>query len=166
MAADNSQPLSGLTVDWLTRFLRQQQQIYPTQFVEDFGSNTLTVVKKLIIEDQVEFKKYGDWRYFGSQGQPAYTNSWVNYGAPYQSGAFTKTADDVVLLHGVIKLGTVGQAAAQLPPGYRPDALISLGTLSNGAFGRVDIDNSGVITPQAPSSNLSVSLDGLWFQAR
>jgi hypothetical protein len=166
VAADTSQPLAGLTVDWLTRFLRQQQQLYPTQFIEDFGSDTLKVMKKLIIKDQVEFTAYGDWRFVNSQGQPAFANSWVNFGAPYQSASFTKTADQMVLLHGVIKSGTLGSAAFTLPPGYRPEALLSLPVLSNSAFGRVDIANDGSVTPQSPSSNLSVSLDGLWFLAR
>jgi hypothetical protein len=166
VAADTSPQLSGLTVDWLTRWLRQQLQLYPVQFTETFGTDDLTVEKTLTVVDQVEFKAYGDWRFVGSQGQPAFAASWIDYGAPYQSAAFTKTADGVVLLHGVIKSGTVGSAAFVLPPGYRPEALISLPTVSNGAFGRVDIATDGSVTPQSPSSNLSVSLDGLWFMAR
>lgn len=166
MAADTSQKLGDLTVDWLTRFLRQQQELYPVQFVESFGADQLTVEKKLIVADQVEFSQYGAWRFVGSQGQPAFTNTWVSYGAPYQSASFTKTADNLVLLHGVIKSGTLGSVAFTLPPGYRPDALLSLPALSNSAFGRVDIASDGSVTPQSPSSNLSVSLDGLWFLAR
>lgn len=166
MQVPGSQTLGNLTVDWLTRWFRQQQQLYPTKFLETFAANELEVVQKLVIADQVEFSAYGTWRYIGSQGQPAFANSWANYGAPYDNAAFMLSPDGLVRLHGVIKSGTVGSAAFTLPPAYRPNSLQSLGTLSNGVFGRVDVDTSGNVTPTAPSSNASVVLDGLWFKAK
>lgn len=161
-AADN-QSLGNLTVGWLVKFMRQQQRLFPVKFVDVFKTDTLTVEKKLIVTDEVEFSAFGTVRFFGDQAQPAFTNGWVAYGSPYRSPGFTKTAEGIVLLQGVIKLGAVGSSAATLPPGYRPSAALTLGTFSNGSFGRVDIGSDGAITPQSPSSNLSVVLDGIWF---
>ena len=162
---DTGQKLGDLTVDWLTRFLRQQAELYPVQFASTFAADTLEAVETLIVKKNVKFSSFGDWRWIGSQGQPAFANSWVNYGAPYSSAAFIKDPLGVVRLHGVIKSGTVGSAAFTLPPGYRPDAALTLPTISNGAFGRVDIFTAGTVVPTAPSSNLSVSLDGITFLA-
>jgi len=162
---DQSQTLAGFTIDWLTRFLRQQQELYPVQFTPTFEADDLTANKKLTVSDLVEFTAYQDWRFVGSQGQPAFTAGWVNYGNPYANASFLLGPDGFVSLHGVIKSGTVGSVAFTLPPGYRPAALHSLLTLSNGAAGRVDIDTTGTVTPISPSSNASVVLDGLRFKA-
>jgi hypothetical protein len=93
------------------------------------------------------------------------SNSWVTFGAPYATPGYLKTSDDLVLLRGIIKNGTMGAVAATLPAGYRPGATLVLTRISNSGLGRVDINNVGSIVPTTPSSNVYVSLEGITFQA-
>lgn len=158
------QKLGDLTVSWLTKFLRDQFDRFPLEYLAKLLSDELVVAKKLTVADQVEFSQFKNIRFIGSQGQPAFVNSWVNYGAPYSNAGFIKRPDGWVELIGVIKSGTVGSAAWTLPPGYRPAASKALGTLSNGVFGRVDVGADGTVTPMSPSNNASVVLDGLHFK--
>jgi hypothetical protein len=159
------QTLGDLTVSWLTRFLQQQLQLYPVTALESFQAEELTVVNKLTVQDLVDFQGYKTFRFIGTTGQPAFANSWVNYGAPYANASFLLGPDGYVRLHGTIKTGTLGSAAFTLPPMYRPAAAIPFLVLSNGAAGRVDVGSDGTVTPIAPSSNLSVVLDQIIFKA-
>jgi hypothetical protein len=61
------------------------------------------------------------WHYVGNAGEPAFQNSWANYGAPYGGARFRKMPDGLVIMDGLIQSGTVGAAAFTLPAGYRPD---------------------------------------------
>lgn len=159
------QTLGELTVSWLTKFIRQQLDTFPIEFLEQLEVDELSVVKKLTVADRVAFSGFDVTHYIGSAGQPAFTNSWVNYGSPYSNAGYIMRPDGWVALIGVIKSGTLGSSAFTLPPGFRPSKLQSLLTLSNGAAGRVDIGADGTVTPISPSSNLSVVLDGLHFKA-
>lgn len=96
---------------------------------------------------------------------PTFTNSWVNYGSGFNDAGYYKDALGFVHLKGLIKSGTVGSSAFTLPVGLRPQATELLGTVSNGAVGRVDIATSGTVTPTSPSNNTWVALDGLTFRA-
>lgn len=160
-----SQSLSQLDVAWLTKFIRQQLEQNPQSHLEQLGVDELTVEKKLLVVDGVTFATSLDFSFVGSQGKPPFAASWAHYGSPYSNAGYLKRPDGWVELTGVIKNGTVGSAAFTLPPGFRPSSLKSLLTLSNGTTGRVDIGADGTVTPLAPSSNLSVVLDGLHFKA-
>lgn len=100
---------------------------------------------------------------------PPMTNSWVTYDADpggWSAPGYMRDHMGFVHLRGLIKSGTVGAAAFTLPVGYRPtvhDLLI--GTISNGAVGRVKVASTGAVTPESPSSNVWVALDGLVFKA-
>jgi hypothetical protein len=159
------QTLGTLTVSWLTKFIRQQLEQNPQTHLAQLGVDELTVEKKLLVADQVTFAQSLDFSYVGSQGKPAFTNSWAHYGSPYSNAGYIKRADGWVELVGVIKSGTVGSAAFTLPPGFRPATLKSILTLSNGAAGRVDVGSDGTVTPLSPSNNASVVLDGIYFKA-
>jgi hypothetical protein len=158
------QSLGELTVGWLTRFLRDQQQRYPQQFVSTLEVEELAVRKKLTVVDQAEFSSMLNAKVIGTAGQPAFTNGWVSYGAPYSNASYIKRPGGWVELIGVIKNGTVGSAAFTLPPGFRPISSKPLATMSNGVFGRVDIGSDGTVTPISPSNNASVVLDDLHFK--
>lgn len=102
---------------------------------------------------------------FGKSGTPAYEHGWVDYGAPYFAPGYWKDPLGFIHLRGVIKSGTVGSSAFTLPPGARPISHPGpFIVLSNGAAGRVDIGTDGTITPIAPSSNVYVVLDGIYFR--
>lgn len=95
-----------------------------------------------------------------------FQNSWVNYASGFQTAAYMKDSLGFVHLRGLIKSGTIPAAAFTLPAGYRPStANLLFSVLSNSAAGRVDINTSGTVNIQAPSSNVWVSLQGITFQA-
>lgn len=165
MPGPAEQTLGDLTVTWLSRFIQQQLQLYPVKQLDTFQVESLEVVNNLIVDQAVTFKAFKDWRFVGVTGQPAFTAAWVNYGAPYANAAFKLGPDGTVRLHGTIKSGTLSSAAFTLPPGYRPAATIPFLVLSNGVAGRVDVGADGTVTPISPSSNLSVVLDQIIFQA-
>jgi hypothetical protein len=165
VATASDQTLGQLTVSWLTKFIRQQLEQNPQAHLEQLGVDELTVEKTLLVADKVVFAQSLDFSFVGSQGKPAFTAGWAHFGSPYSNAGYIKRPDGWVELVGVIKSGTVGSAALTLPPGFRPASLKSLLTLSNGTTGRVDIGSDGTVTPLAPSSNLSVVLDGLHFKA-
>jgi hypothetical protein len=165
VATTSDQSLGQLTVSWLTRFLNQYFEQHPIEHLEQLGVDELTVEKTLLVVDKSTFAQSLDFSFVGSQGKPAFANAWTHYGSPYSNAGYIKRPDGWVEMTGVIKSGTVGSVAFTLPPGFRPTSLKSLLTLSNGTTGRVDIATDGTVTPLAPSSNLSVVLDGLHFKA-
>jgi hypothetical protein len=109
--------------------------------------------------------RYNGSTYDGAWIAPTFVNSWVNFGAPYQTAGYFKDAGGVVHIRGLIKSGTVGSAAFVLPTGYRPSATSIFTTSANSAFGETRIDASGNVTPTT-GSNVYFSLDGITFDTR
>jgi hypothetical protein len=95
-------------------------------------------------------------------------NSWAWYNSTgiFATPQYTKAADGVVTLKGLIRSGstTGGSIIATLPAGYRPSATLLEEVASNGASGRIDINSSGNILFQT-GSNVWLSLDGVNFVA-
>lgn len=157
--------IANWTVTLLTKFLDDYFKHHPLPPIENLQVDALTVAQMLVVKDRSRFDTV-DLHVIGGTGQPAFTNGWTFYGAPYQKAGYIKDPAGLVHLLGVIKSGTLGASAFTLPPGYRPP--VSPGpfaVVSNGAFGRVDVGSDGTVTPQSPSSNASVSLEGIVFQA-
>jgi hypothetical protein len=96
---------------------------------------------------------------------PDFLNSWVNFDTGFSPAGYYKDAFNRIHLRGLIKNGTVGSPAFNLPAGFRPEATILYGTISNSLIGRVDVTPNGDVTPIAPSNNAWVSLEGLSFVA-
>lgn len=71
-----------------------------------------------------------EWKVVGSGGQPAFQNSWVNYGAPFRSTSFCRRSG-VTWLGGLVKNGTAGSVIFTLPEGYRPGAQIIVDAIVN-----------------------------------
>lgn len=160
-----SDTISNWTVTLLTKFLEDWFRNHPLPPIQTLAVDALTVHQSLDVRDRVTFDAL-DLHVIGNAGEPAFTASWVNYGAPYSKAAYFKDPAGYVHLTGVIKSGTVGSSAFALPPGYRPAVAPGpFASVSNGAFGRVDVGTDGTVTPQSPSSNLSVSLDGIIFKS-
>jgi len=116
----------------------------------------------------------GYWSIQGSFFPSAYSNwtaltlknSWVVYSATFTPPSYTKTADNVVTVRGLIKSGTVtaGTVLATLPPGYRPaERQIYTGNALD-AYSRIDVLPTGDIQLRAGSASFT-SLDSITFIA-
>ena len=92
------------------------------------------------------------WHEIGAASEPAFQNSWVNFGAGEATAAFRKLPSGLVVLKGLIKSGTVGAAAFTLPIGYRPALTMHFAASSNGAFGDAIVLATGVLRPQTGSN--------------
>jgi hypothetical protein len=105
----------------------------------------------------------------GAAGEPAFLNSWINFGGGFAPAAFYKDPLGVVHFKGVITAGTPGTNAFVLPAGYIPSEnhafavtagvgtpkTVSVNVFSNG---NVLIFSSGV------SGADPVALDGVSFR--
>jgi hypothetical protein len=154
--------------DWtpeiLTKWIRDLFQNQPPDFLPNLKVEDIQVDKNLIIRERVRVVTEPAFREIGKPGSPVFANSWVNFAAGWQVAAFNRDPFGWVSLRGLIKSGTVGNAAFTLPPGYRPPVSETFGVNSNGAFGRVDVQADGQVIPQAPSNNTYVSLSGIRFR--
>lgn len=85
------------------------------------------------------------WHEVGSGGgEPAFENSWVNYGAGFATAAFHKVGD-TVFIRGFVKSGSPATSSVfTLPVGYRPSAIISFSVPST-AVTRLDIHSGGLV---------------------
>lgn len=95
-------------------------------------------------------------------------NGWVSFDTGgHPTPQYTKSADKVVTLKGMIKNGTItpGTVIANLPAGYRPKERLCFATAANAAHARVDVmPNGDVIVLHAVASNW-LSLDPVSFIA-
>jgi hypothetical protein len=106
------------------------------------------------------------WHEVGSGGgNPAFLNSWTNYGSGYQTVAFRKDAHGRVHLKGLITGGSGVAVMFVLPTGYRPPLQCLFGTVGNDLIRRVDIGTNGNVWCPSLHSTGWLALDGLSFQA-
>jgi hypothetical protein len=116
------------------------------------------------VEHGIDFTTFHDWHVIGTAGEPAFQNSWVNFNATAdQFAAFWKDSAGIIRLRGIIKTGAVPSVAFTLPAGFRPAGLRRFAVSSAAAFGQVDVDPTGTVSPVIGSSTW-VSLDGISFR--
>lgn len=91
------------------------------------------------------------WHNVGDPGEPAFQNSWVNFGSTWQVARFRKFSDGRVEVQGLIKDGTVSATtpAFTLPTGYRPGANLLFKPSTNTATvnARLDVLSDGDVRP-------------------
>lgn len=95
-------------------------------------------------------------------------NSWVNYGGNYAPAGYTKGADDIVSLQGLIRNGTVtsGTTLFTLPVGYRPIDVTMCSVVTNpDAIARIDINTNGTVVTREGVTTGWLSLAGCEFMA-
>jgi hypothetical protein len=102
------------------------------------------------------------WHNIGGTGEPAFTNSWSNYGSGYADGGFRKYPDGRVRLRGLVKTGTMNQSMFTLPAGYRPTRSLIFVVTSSDLFGEVRVNTDGTVIPYQ-GSNTWFALDGIEF---
>jgi hypothetical protein len=103
------------------------------------------------------------WHSVGNAGEPAFQNSWVNYGGSYQTAGFRKDPFGRVYLKGLIKGGANATVAFTLPVGYRPPKYIHMAAASNDAYATVRVDSTGTVQIGNPANTAWASLDELSF---
>lgn len=155
--------------DWsttqLVKFIKDILENQPPRNLPNVTVGNAQIHGELAIGGSVSFPGNPSFHLIGHEGEPAFENGWVNWGAPNFDAGYWKDPFGFVHLQGVIQSGTVGSAAFTLPPGLRP--ALTAGpfiVLSNGAAGRVDVTADGAVTPISPSSNAYVSLHGIYFK--
>ena len=99
------------------------------------------------------------WTDVGSGGgAPAFVNSWVNYGTPFQVARF-KVHQDVLSIQGLVKSGTLLTTIFTLPVGYRPNKYGLHSTVSASGAARIDVLPSGAVIMNTGSSASFTSLE-------
>jgi len=146
----------GKVVDWL---------------IKTMGAR-LTRLESSTFGGGTEFGGTPGARHFvGDAGEPAFTNSWVNFTTT--DFAYFYKDRDRVYMGGIIKSGASGASAFTLPVGYRPpsnshpDVVALGGPSATPCF--VTIDPSGTVTPNNTAGGVSnvtafVYLDGVSFR--
>ena len=101
-------------------------------------------------------------RYVGQKDNPAFQNSWVNFGGTREDAGFYKDKFNRVWLSGSIKNGTVPATIVTLPAGYRPENLLNYSSIDGTGTpsARLTIDSTGQLAIQA-GNNAEVGLDGI-----
>jgi lysophospholipase L1-like esterase len=97
---------------------------------------------------------------------PTLNNTWVAFSANFDTFGYMKDAMGFVHLRGLIKSGTAGSgnAIVTLPVGFRPSRRKYISTVSNSAFGVVEIFEDGTIY-LSTGTNAFVSFDNITFLA-
>jgi len=92
---------------------------------------------------------------------PTFLNGWVNFGSGQQVAQYRKVGD-LVYLRGVVKSGTLGASAFNLPAGYRPPLDLAFAVSSAGAFGNIAVNATGDVIP-ANGNVVSFHFNGVCF---
>jgi hypothetical protein len=95
------------------------------------------------------------------------TSGWIAFDAAnYSPPTYTKSADGIVTVRGLIKNGaySTGSLIATLPPGYRPAERQIYTCTANGSWSRVDVLPNGDMQIRA-AYNGWISLDSITFIA-
>lgn len=91
-------------------------------------------------------------------------NGWGNVdNTRFYGASYTKTADGIVILRGLVGGGAVG-VIFTLPPGFRPRRRILRNNISNDTAGRIDVSPIGDVIFSS-GSNAWTSLDAVMFVA-
>lgn len=102
------------------------------------------------------------WHVVGSGGgEPAFLNSWVNFGSDHAVAAFYKQPNGWVRLKGLVKSGS--STIFTLPVGYRPPFDAVFTSVSNGTECMIRVDTSGNVSKPIGGSNVYVSLADVTF---
>lgn len=98
---------------------------------------------------------------------PTLLNSWVNYGAAYESASYWKDKCGVVHLAGLIKSGATAAETVifALPEGYRPRTSEKFFAVSVNAICVIDVYATGNVAIKTGANSGWLSLSGISFRA-
>jgi hypothetical protein len=104
-----------------------------------------------------------DWHLVGAGGEPAFQNSWANFGGAHAVAGFYMQPDGWVRLKGLVASGTSTSTIFTLPEGYRPPFNAVFTSVSNGVQCVIQVDTSGNVSKPIGGSNAHASLAGVTF---
>lgn len=145
---------------------------YLQRLKSEFNKTSLLVETQAAqIAELQELTTFSGYRIVGEPGEPQFFNGWVQYEAT-RLARFTIDGIGWVRLNGLVKSGTVGAAAFQLPEKYWPDPdhvetgkSMIFPCVSNNTIGRITVTIDGWVIPHI-GSNLWFSLDTITFKAK
>jgi len=106
------------------------------------------------------------WHEVGDSGEPAFENSWVNFGSGEATAAFRLDSDGFVHIKGVVKDGSaIGTDIFTLPSGYRPANKETFCCIANNAIARIQILSTGEVQTGVVGSTTWFSICGIIFKA-
>lgn len=111
--------------------------------------------------------KVEDPHVVGDSGEPAFQNSWGNFGGGWRGARFWKDPMGLVHLEGLIDGGATATVALTLPEGYRPGEGVMFGSVMNNVvIVRIDVEADGDVIPRfgTGGTNTYVSLSGISFK--
>ncbi len=112
------------------------------------------------------------WHEIGLPGEPAFENSWHNFGGAFSTAAFYKDHEGIIHLRGTVTGGT--GAVFQLPPGDRPAQRLTFpvycsgGGCATSGDGYADVWGPNPSPEQAGAVEIlgeNSSLNGISFRA-
>jgi hypothetical protein len=83
-------------------------------------------------------------REIGAAGEPAFQNSWTNFGGVYEIAGFYIDVEGIVRIQGVVVNG-IDKTVFTLPVGYRPAKDLIFPVVSEDVFGQIRISTTGEI---------------------
>lgn len=102
---------------------------------------------------------------FSSWTNLTLVNGWTWYGTIFSTPQYTKSADGIVTLKGLIGGGADGSLITTLPFGYRPKERLIMPAVQNAVAGRIDILPDGRVFSVNTEGNSWASLDSINFRA-
>lgn len=106
------------------------------------------------------------WNVVGAVGQPAFTNSWVNFdatGVTWPLAAYRVDSEGWVVMRGLIKSGASTTSAFTLPAAYRPQVPFSIRANANDAGGYITVTTAGQVIPFGAAAGTFTSLSQVMF---
>lgn len=111
----------------------------------------------------------GAWYIMGSKlgtswTAPGFSNSYVNFGAPYANVGYYKDDGGIVRVRGAVKSGTNATTIFTLPAGFRPSDTVSFTAPVDGASDILSVSAAGAVSC-ATGGNTSAILSCIQFPA-
>lgn len=119
----------------------------------DRFADTIKSLQEQVAELQRAASNVTPWRRVGASGQPAFTNSWVNFdpsATTFERAAFRKIGD-IVYIRGLVASGSLANAVFVLPTDCRPPKTLVFQSIcsSVATVARLDIDAVGNVLAQS-----------------
>jgi hypothetical protein len=102
------------------------------------------------------------WHNVGAAGEPAFLNSWSNFGSGWCDAGFRMTLDCSVEIRGLVDGGANPSAVFQLPTDYRPITHQMFAVQCNSlVVGRLDVQSDGNVIARLGSGGTNAHFS-LW----